>query len=96
MAVLYKVKNCYLLKCIAGEYIVIARGNKALEFNGTLVLNESCAIVWEKLNEYVSVSEVASELVSVFGIEYETAYRDVEKCINKMICFDLLDIKEQV
>ena len=96
MATVYKVKNCFLLKRIAGEYIVIARGNKALEFNGTLVLNESCAVVWEKLKSFVSITEIASELVSVFGIEYEIACRDVEACIDKMACFDLLDIKEQV
>ena len=89
----FKTKNCFLLKCIAGEYIVIARGSIALDFNGTLVLNESCAVIWEKMKSYVSIKDMADELVRVFGIDYNDAYCDVEKCIDKMIKYDLLDIK---
>lgn len=91
----FRTKNCFLLKRIAGEYIVIARGSIALEFNGTLVLNESCAVMWEKMKSYVSVKTMADELVTVFGIDYNDAYRDVEKCIDKMIKYDLLEIKSE-
>ena len=94
MKVLYKTKDCFLLKNIAGEFIVVARGNKALEFSGTLVLNETCAVMWQKLISYVSVDEIANELSDTFAVDYKIAYHDVEVCIDKMIQYDLLDSQE--
>ena len=93
MTALYKIKNCFLLKCIAGEYVVVARGNMALEFNGTLVLNESCAVMWKKMEKYVSVEEIADEVAKIFMTDYKDVFQDVQKCVDKMVQYDLLEIK---
>lgn len=94
MATKYKVKDCFLKKKVVDENVVVARGAYALEFGGTLVLNESCAIIWDKLKEFCDIDELSNELVRVYGIESNVAKEDTAACINKMIEYDLLEVTD--
>lgn len=87
----YKVKDCFALKDIAGDKVVISRGSTAIDFNGILVLNDACAVLWDKLSDFVSIQALSEELVRVFNIDSETALRDTKLCIDKMLEYKLLD-----
>lgn len=87
----YKVKDCYMLREIAGDKIVMPRGESAMDFNGVLVLNDACAVLWEKLAAFVSETELSEALVTAFGISADIAAADTKACINKMLEFGLLD-----
>lgn len=89
----YKVKDCFLLKKIIDEYVVVARGTYALEFGGTLVLNETCAFLWENLKNFCDIDELSKELATVYSIEPSIAKEDTIACIDKMIEYDLLEIE---
>lgn len=91
MDVKYKIKKCFLLKDIAGESVVIARGPYALEFGGVLVLNDSCSLLWKAMNEYCTKEDLCAVLVNEYGIDEQTAAVDVEAFIKKMLEYDLLD-----
>ena len=88
----YKVKDCFLKKKIADENVVVARGSYALEFGGTLVLNEACALLWDKLEEFCDIDELSNELVTAYGIDPNVAKEDTAACINKMVEYDLLEV----
>ena len=90
----YKVKDHFQMTNIADESIVIPRGPYALEFNGILVLNETCAILWDFLRQFRTKDELCAELIRLYGIDSSVAKKDIERCINKMLEFDLLDVEE--
>ena len=90
----YKVKNHFMLREIVDDYVVLARGPAAIDFNGVLVLNEACVLMWKNMQDYITSKELAEILIKEYSIEAEKALSDVEKCINKMMEYDLLDIKE--
>ena len=90
----YKVKDHFMLRDVAGDYVVIARGPAAIEFNGVLILNETCVFLWKQLQEYTTIHKLAESLKAEYSIEMERALRDVEQCVLKMIEYDLLDVKE--
>ena len=90
----YKVKDHFMLRDVAGDYVVIARGPAAIDFNGVLILNETCVFLWKQLQEYIAVHEMAESLKAEYSIEMDIALRDVEQCVSKMIEYDLLDVKE--
>ncbi len=46
----YKRMEGYLLKDIAGDNVLIARGNVALEVNGVFIFNETGALLWNALD----------------------------------------------
>ena len=91
---LYRRKKNYLLKDIAGDFILIARGETALEVNGVYVFNETGALLWNLLEQYNTISEIANVLVQKYKIDKEQGMQDVQKCIEKMIDSNLIDMKD--
>lgn len=83
-----------MLRDVVGDHVVIARGPAAIEFNGVLILNDSCAFLWNQLQDYVSVQEMAESLKAKYSIEMDRAVQDVEQCVSKMLEYELLDVKE--
>ena len=83
-----------MLRDVVGDHVVIARGPAAIEFNGVLILNDSCAFLWNQLQDYVSVQEMAGSLKAEYSIEMDRAVQDVEQCVSKMLEYELLDAKE--
>ena len=83
-----------MLRDVVGDHVVIARGPAAIEFNGVLILNDSCAYLWNQLQDYVSVQEMAESLKAEYSIEMDRAVQDVEQCVSKMLEYELLDVKE--
>ena len=83
-----------MLRDVVGDHVVIARGPAAIEFNGVLILNDSCAFLWNQLQDYVSVQEMAESLKAEYSIEMDRAVRDVEQCVSKMLEYEILDVKE--
>lgn len=83
-----------MLRDVVGDHVVIARGPAAIEFNGVLILNDSCAFLWKQLQDYVSVQEMAESLKAEYSIEMDRSVQDVEQCVSKMLEYELLDVKE--
>ena len=83
-----------MLRDVVGDHVVIARGPAAIEFNGVLILNESCVFLWNQLQDYVSVQEMAESLKEKYSIEMDLAVQDVERCVSKMLEYEILDVKE--
>ncbi len=90
----YKVKDHFMLRDVVGDHVVIARGPAAIEFNGVLVLNESCAFLWKQLQDYTDIQEMAESLRAEYSIDMDRAVKDVGQCIDKMLEYELLDTKE--
>lgn len=90
----YKIKDCFEIKDIAGDKIVIARGEIATEFNGVLILNDSCIFLWDKMKDFVSVNELAQALVAEYGIDGRMAEEDAQALVNKLFENGVLDIEE--
>ncbi len=91
MTTKYKIKSNFLLKAVAGESIVVARGPSAIDFGGVLVLNDSCALLWKLLKSYRTKEELCEELIKTYDISKDTAANDVDICIQKMVEYNLLD-----
>ena len=90
----YKVKDYFMLREIVGDHVVLARGPAAIEFNGVLVLNEACVLLWKNMQNFKTTRELAEILKEEYSIDKEKALADVEKCVSKMMEYNLLDAKE--
>lgn len=90
----YKVKDYFVMKDVAGDKIVLARGATSIVFSGVLILNESCAFLWNHMSEFITVEHLAMLLIDEYGIHRDTAIKDTESCISKMLEYDILDTME--
>lgn len=83
---LMKAKEGFLLRDIAGEKVLIPRGELALDFNASIIFNDTAAFLWEKLSqkENMSIDKLIGSLLSEFNVTYDQAEKDVISFVNEM------------
>ena len=90
----YKVKDCFEMKNVAGDNVIIARGAAAIDFSAVIVLNETGAFLWELLADFTDKEAMVLALVKKYGVSSDVVEPDVEAYIAKMSENGLLDISE--
>lgn len=79
-----KVKEGFILREVAGNYIVVAVGSAVKQFNGVITLNETGAFLWKKLEEGCERQDLLSALLDEYEVEKSVAEADVNKFIEKL------------
>ncbi|MBR6517342.1 MAG: PqqD family protein [Bacilli bacterium] len=87
-----KIKEGFMLRNVADNYIVVPVGKASLEFKGLINLNGVGAFIWECLEKETTMEEVIDKVVKEYNIDNELATRDVNNFINKLVEAKLLDI----
>lgn len=78
-----KIKENFVLRNIADEYIVMPTGSNIARFDGAVALNEVSAFIFEKLQNPVSKEDLVTALLDEYEVDAETAARDVDNLISK-------------
>lgn len=74
------MQNDYLLREIAGEYMLVPLGNSSL--NSMVSFNETGAFVWKKLEQGLTEEEIANALTAEYNVAYNQALEDVKQLIS--------------
>lgn len=86
-----KIKEGFMLRSVADNYVVVPVGKASLEFKGLINLNHVGAFIWKCLENDTTVEEVISKVVTEYNIDKDIANRDVNLFINKLVEAKLLD-----
>ncbi len=86
-----KIKDGYMLREIAGSWVVIPLGSRVVEFNGLISLTETSALIWRKIEEGAGKDEIISSIVSEYDIDKETVKADVEEFISQAVGKGLIE-----
>ena len=78
-----KIKENFVLRNIADEYIVMPTGSSIADFDGAVVLNEVSAFIFEKLCNPLSKEDLVVALLDEYEVDKETAAEDVDNLISK-------------
>jgi len=69
----------------AGEVnIVVPLGQKVLDLNGVITLNETGAFIWELLGEERSLDELVEAVSQEFDVEPDQARKDIEDFLEDL------------
>lgn len=80
-----KIKKGFMLQNVAGNNIVVPTGEKTVDFNGIITLNDSGMLLWKKLETGAEREELADVLINEYeGLTNETALADVDLFIKKL------------
>lgn len=79
-----KIKEGFILKEIAGSYLVVAVGCAVRDFNGAISLNGVGATLWKNLEKENTVEGLIQALTEEYQVEYDKAKIDVENFVNKL------------
>ena len=85
-----KIKDGYLLRNVADNYIVVAIGQEAIDFNGIITINETGAFLWKILEEGATQEELVLKLTEEYDVLEDIAKADVTSFLNIMNEADLL------
>ena len=80
-----KVEKEFVLREIAGDYIIIPTGKTALEMNGLVTVNEVGVSLWKMLQEEVTFDELVAGILEEYDVEESVARADIREFLDKMI-----------
>ena len=79
-----KINGEYVLREIAGEFILVPIGNTAMEMNGMITLNEVGVFIWNKLKDECTREELLREILESFEIDEEHARSDLDEFLQQL------------
>ena len=80
-----KIKNGFILRKVPGMNLVMPTGKNVKEFNGSLMLNDTGAFIFERLQKGSTQEEIADALTQEYDVALDTVSADVQKTIDSLI-----------
>jgi hypothetical protein len=89
-----KIKEGFILKNIADEWVVMPTGTKMKEFDGAIVLNEISAFIWRKLENPISRDDILSAILEEYDVDAKQASADLDGFLQKLQELNVLQTTE--
>lgn len=86
-----KIKDGFILREVAGNFIVVAVGSTAKSFNGMINLNETGAFLWKKMQDGSDAEGLKNALLEEYEIDENTAEKHAKAFIDKLVKAGLVD-----
>lgn len=80
-----KIKDGFVLRKLPGMNLVMPTGKNVKTFNGSLVLNDTGAFIFEKLKKGSTPEETAQALTQEYDVPLDTAGADVKNTVASLI-----------
>lgn len=86
-----KLKDNFLLRQVAHTWVVMPIGQEMVDFNGMITLNETGALLWQKLEDGADLEELTTALTGEYDISSEQAKADAKEFCNYLIQLGCLE-----
>ena len=80
-----RVDKEFVLREIAGEYIIIPTGKTVLEFNGLITVNEVGVSLWNMLQNEVTFDELVQGILDEYEVEENVVREDIQEFLDVLI-----------
>lgn len=78
-----KLNQEFVLREIAGDYILIPIASADDVFNGVITLNDTGAFIWKQIEDGKNIEDIVNALQNEYEVTGEIAKRDIQKlCDN--------------
>jgi hypothetical protein len=79
-----KLKKNFVLRQLAGAYMVLPLGQETVSFGGMLKLNESGALLWNALKNGEDLDGLVKALTAEYAVSEAQAREDVKEFLDKL------------
>ena len=79
-----KMKDGFVLRKIADQYMAVPVGSRAKELHGLIGLNETGAFIWERLSKDQTPEEIVKDLCEEYEVEKASAIASVQRFFEKL------------
>ena len=85
-----RVSKDFILREIAGEFMLVPVGTAASRLNGLIVLNECGSTVFKALEQECTKEDLVQAVCAEYDVDAETAAADVEEFLDQLRGIDAL------
>lgn len=86
-----KIKAGYILRQVAGNSIVIAVGDEAVNFNGLITVNGAGTFLWKQLEQGATEAGLLAAMQAEYDVDEETARADIAEFLDKLRAAGLIE-----
>jgi hypothetical protein len=79
-----KINDKFVLRQVAGTWVVLSVAEKTVDFNGMLTLNETGLMLWQLLEKGSTREALAQALTDEYDVTYAQALADVDEYLGKL------------
>lgn len=79
-----KINPGFVLKDIAGSYVIVPTGDNLVDFSAMITINETGAFLWNLLSDDISAEALADAMCSEYDVSMEDALADVTEFIETL------------
>ena len=79
-----KMKDGFVLRKIAGQYMAVPVGARAKELHGMIGLNETGAFIWERLSGGQSPESIVQALCETYEVDETAAMASVQSFCQRL------------
>ncbi len=87
----YRIRDGYLLRKVAGEYVIVPTGSDGPISNGMMTPNESAVFMWKAFTQPNTIDNVVSQGLQEFEVEEETLRNAVHRFVNELLLLQILE-----
>jgi len=80
-----KIRDGFILRKLPGMNLVMPTGKNVKTFNGSLVLNDTGAFIFENLQKGNDPEQTAEALTREYDVSFNTASTDVQNTVKSLI-----------
>ena len=86
-----KISSNYVIREIAGDYIIVPIGQAVFDFQGLITVNEIGAFIWKLLQENdLTLNEIETAIKDEYEVESSIVKKDVIVFLNQLIKYRIL------
>lgn len=86
-----KISSNYVIREIAGDYIIVPIGQAIFDFQGLITVNEIGAFIWKLLQENdLTLNEIETAIKDEYEVESSVVKKDVIDFLNQLIKYRIL------
>ena len=89
-----KITREYILREIAGDYIIIPTGKTVLDFNGLITLNEVGVSLWKMLQNEVTFDDLLQGVLDEYDVEPAVAREDIQEFLDQLVNRGIIEAEE--
>ena len=86
-----KIKDGFILREVAGTFVVISAGNDDLDFKGVITVNEVGALIWRGVEQGMSKEEIVDKILSEYDVQREVATVDCDEFLQQLIDKNIIE-----
>ena len=86
-----KAKQGFVLRKVMGENLLMPTGSNISSFNGTVLLSDVSAFIWEQMQQPISREDLLQAMLDKYDVEEQKAAEDLDSLLDKLRGYGLIE-----